>query len=254
MGSILDLLTAQSAYAAARSQAAALLGPLAPGRVGEEIRFTVSRTSGVGPDAARRLLANLDEERISGTLVLAQTAAARPAEETERRLLETQWDECVAALPADWSDLLCRVTLASSDDLPRAALLAAPLNPSRPSKEQGFDFRVARTTGYGASPQMVRADANNRWTDAPTAITYLESLNFKFFTLEEPLQAGDIDGMRQIAETLGTHIILDESLLRAEQLVRFAESSACWIVNLRVSKMGGLLPPIVGTGGSPSGE
>ena len=142
--------------AAARSQAAALLGPLAPGRVGEEIRFTVSRTSGVGPDAARRLLANLDEERISGTLVLAQTAAARPAEETERRLLETQWDECVAALPADWSDLLCRVTLPSSDDLPRAALLAAPLNPSRPSKEQGFDFRVARTTGYGASPQMAR--------------------------------------------------------------------------------------------------
>jgi len=142
--------------AAARSQATALLGPLAPGRVGEEIRFTVSRASGVGPDAARRLFANLDEERITGTLVLAQTAAAAPAELVETRLLEMQWGELVATLPADWSDLLCRVTLASSDDLPRAALLAAPLNPSRPAKELGFDFRVAQTTGYGASAQMAR--------------------------------------------------------------------------------------------------
>ena len=142
--------------AGSRSQATALLGPLAPGRVGDEIRFTVSKTSGVGPDAARRLLSNLDDERVSGTLVLAQTAAAAPVEEVARLLLETQWAELVATLPADWSDLLCRVTLASSDDLPRAALLAAPLNPSRPAKELGFDFRVARTTGYGASAQMAR--------------------------------------------------------------------------------------------------
>jgi hypothetical protein len=142
--------------AAARSQATALLGPLAPARVGDETRFTVSRTSGVGPDAARRLLANLDDEGITGTLVLAQTAAAALAEPAGTRLLEAQWDELVAALTADWSDLLCRVTLASSDDLPRAALLAAPLNPSRPAKELGFDFRVARTTGYGASAQMAR--------------------------------------------------------------------------------------------------
>jgi len=38
----------------------------------------------------------------------------------------------------------------------RAALLAAPLNPSRPAKEVGFDFRVARSFGYGASPEMSR--------------------------------------------------------------------------------------------------
>ena len=141
---------------AARSRAAALLGPLGVGRVEEELRFTVSRSAGVGPDAARRLLANLDDERISGTLVLSRTAAAAAAEPAARPLLETQWDELVDALPADWSDLLCRLTLASSDDLPRAALLAAPVNPSRPAKEVGFDFRVARTAGYGASAQMTR--------------------------------------------------------------------------------------------------
>lgn len=141
---------------ASRSRATALLGPLAPGRVGDELRFTVSRTAGVGPDAARRLLANLDDERTSGTLVLSRTVAGAAAEPAARRLLKLQWNDLVAGLPEDWSDLLCRLTLASSDDLPRAALLAAPLNPSRPEKELGFDFRVARVAGYGASAQMTR--------------------------------------------------------------------------------------------------
>jgi hypothetical protein len=140
-----------------RSRAAALLGPLTPGRAGEELRFVVSRRSGVGPEAARRLLANLDEDGIRGTLVLSASAAGAAFEEAPARLpLGSAWDELVAGLPADWSDLLCRIELLSSDDLPRAALLAAPLNPSRPAKELGFDFRVARTFGYGTSQQMTR--------------------------------------------------------------------------------------------------
>jgi hypothetical protein len=140
--------------AASRPRAAALLGPLQPGAVGEELRFVVSRRSGVGPEAARRLLGNLDVDGISGTLALAESTAAAVVDEPARQLLAPRWDELVASLPADWSDLLCRLELRSSDDVPHAALLAAPLNPSRPEKEIGFDFRVARHFGYGASPQM----------------------------------------------------------------------------------------------------
>lgn len=139
-----------------RSRAAALLGPLGPGRVRDHIRFTVSRESGVGPDAARRLLANLDQEGIKGTLILGASEARAVEEAPLTDLLEVQWDSLVAELPEDWSDLLCRVMLTSSDDVPRAALLAAPLNPSRPWGEVGFDFRVARQSGYGTSAQMTR--------------------------------------------------------------------------------------------------
>jgi hypothetical protein len=139
-----------------RSRAAALLGPLAPGRVRNHIRFVVSRESGVGPDAARRLLANLDAEGIKGTLILGASEARAVEDAALPAAFELQWDGLVAALPEDWSDLLCRATLASSDDVPRAALLAAPLNPSRPDGEVGFEFRVARTAGYGTSPQMTR--------------------------------------------------------------------------------------------------
>ena len=145
--------------AADTARAAALLGPLQPGRMGNEIHFSVSRRSGVGPDAARRLLANLDDEGISGSLRSASSvgsAEALAAVEIPRRPLARLWDDTVAGLPPDWSDLLCRLELTSSDDLPRAALLAAPVNPSRPDGEVGFEFRVARRSGYGVSPQMAR--------------------------------------------------------------------------------------------------
>jgi L-alanine-DL-glutamate epimerase-like enolase superfamily enzyme len=47
--------------------------------------------------------------------------------------------------------------------------------------------------------------------------------------------------MHRLASALDTRIILDESLLRAGQLDRLSGSEDRWIVNLRVSKMGGLL-------------
>jgi L-alanine-DL-glutamate epimerase-like enolase superfamily enzyme len=91
------------------------------------------------------------------------------------------------------------------------------------------------------APQAVRVDANNLWADAGAAIAHLEALGLGFFALEEPLRAGDFAGMRSIAEKLNVKIILDESLARSEQLACLEDSVECWIVNLRVSKMGGLL-------------
>ena len=137
-----------------RTRAAALLGPLAPGRAGQELHLTVSRRSGVGPEAAGRLFAKLDDERIPGTLTLGRRVTRAEPLARAHDPLAAQWEGLVAALPEDWSDLLCRITLESSDDVPRAALLAAPLNPSRPWGDVGFEFRVARNVGYGASPEM----------------------------------------------------------------------------------------------------
>ena len=47
--------------------------------------------------------------------------------------------------------------------------------------------------------------------------------------------------MHRIALAIDAKIILDESLLRADQLARFDGSADRWIANVRVSKMGGLL-------------
>jgi L-Ala-D/L-Glu epimerase len=93
----------------------------------------------------------------------------------------------------------------------------------------------------GIESRAVRADANNIWPDASAAIPYMQALAYNFMALEEPLKAGDQGGLKEIADKLGCRIILDESLLRTDQLPVFAETPQHWIVNLRISKMGGLL-------------
>ena len=77
-------------------------------------------------------------------------------EEAPREPVAGQWDTALAGLPADWSDLLCELQLTSTDHLARAALLTAPINPTRVPDRTAFRFRVARMFGYGASPEMTR--------------------------------------------------------------------------------------------------
>ena len=101
--------------------------------------------------------------------------------------------------------------------------------------------KVQALVDAGIAGDAVRADANNLWSSAADAIETLESLDFRFRAIEEPLHAGDYDGMARIASALETKIILDESVLRAGQLAYLGDTSECWIVNLRVSKMGGVL-------------
>ena len=70
--------------------------------------------------------------------------------------MAANWDAALAALPPDWSDLLCILELDSSDHLPRAALLGAPMNPTRVRGEIALQFRASGKQGYGVSPQMAR--------------------------------------------------------------------------------------------------
>jgi hypothetical protein len=139
-------------------RAAAMLTPLMPGRNGNEIRFyTARRGAGAGPDAVRRLLRRLDEEGIKGELELVSAEKPEPGVlVVEAPRLAEAWDQALATLPPDWSDLYAELELTSTDLLERAALLLSPVNPARYGGKPGFRFRVARRFGYGASPEMVR--------------------------------------------------------------------------------------------------
>ena len=142
---------------AARSRAAALLGPAGPGVGTKEIRFTVStKGTGIGPEATRRLLRLIDQERIVGRLELVETVGLRPDPEQSRRSLADAWRKALEVLPSDWSDLVAEIELDSSADVDRAAVLCAPINPMQLSTGRpGFRFRCASTRGYGASAGMV---------------------------------------------------------------------------------------------------
>jgi hypothetical protein len=140
------------------ARAAGLLGPLAPGRAGRELRFQAVR-GGAGPaaGAVSRALGRLDAEGIEGDLELAGTdePAEAPAATAGPRLAEA-WDETLAELPPDWSDAYFELELTSSDHLEPAALELAPVNPLRYGAAPGFRFRSARRVGYGASTAMTR--------------------------------------------------------------------------------------------------
>ena len=149
------------------SAAAGVLGPLGPGRVGDELRMLVRPSGTTGAHKLTNLLGHLDRKRLWGSLSLREISAPSRAEEIasaatpstaseESPQLVDAWDDLVRSLPPDWSDLLCRLELDSTDFLARAALLGAPLNPTRTPHESELRFRASGKSGYGASPLMVR--------------------------------------------------------------------------------------------------
>ena len=138
-------------------RAAALLGPANPGRRGDGLRVSVHRDgAGVGPDGVERLFRRIDAERIRATVALDETVERPERTVAARDSAVETWDATLAALPPDWSDLLCELELTSTDHVDRGALLLAPVNPYRGDRRAALRFRVARSFGYGASPEMTR--------------------------------------------------------------------------------------------------
>ena len=90
------------------------------------------------------------------------------------------------------------------------------------------------------NPRM-RCDANNLWNNSEQVIEYIKQLNHAFFALEEPLKACDYEGLTLIANTLNLKIILDESFVKQQQFDYLKDKPQNWIINIRISKMGGLL-------------
>ena len=117
-------------------------------------------------------------------------------------------------------------------------------------RRKGFtDFKVKvsgdlrrdrrKLRALGKKQLRVRLDANNLWSSADDCIAHLNALGGGVFAVEEPLTAGDLAGFARVSEECGVRIVLDESLLRASQLDDLS-SPERWIVNVRVSKMGGI--------------
>lgn len=101
--------------------------------------------------------------------------------------------------------------------------------------------RVAALTAAGTPGLRVRLDANNRWHRVDEACEYIQSLQGSFTALEEPLRVGDYEGCRALSRHCGVPIILDESFVNVGQFPLIEGEPSLWILNIRVSKMGGLL-------------
>ncbi len=87
----------------------------------------------------------------------------------------------------------------------------------------------------------VRMDANNLWSHAQDVLDYLGKLDALPFAIEEPLDAMDYPGMVELFRQSGVRLILDESFLGTRQFTEADKLGSGAVINLRVSKMGGLI-------------
>ncbi len=96
----------------------------------------------------------------------------------------------------------------------------------------------------------LRWDANNLWQQTQEVMSYFQillsythsqSFQYTVFGLEEPLNANQYSDLLKLAGSLKMPIILDESFTRYEQFNQLEGSADNWVINVRISKMGGLI-------------
>ena len=87
----------------------------------------------------------------------------------------------------------------------------------------------------------IRIDANGAWT-AEKAIEVLQCLApYQIASVEQPVPAGDIEGMCQVRTATAVPVMADESLCTIEDAQRLINMNAADIFNIRLGKCGGFL-------------
>jgi L-alanine-DL-glutamate epimerase-like enolase superfamily enzyme len=89
-----------------------------------------------------------------------------------------------------------------------------------------------------------RFDSNNSSTTVFDLIKFWRTAPLKPWALEEPVTKRDFAGMAAISAELDTAIILDESFSDLSDFEYLEKYKAKWIINLRVSRHGGILRSI----------
>jgi muconate cycloisomerase len=87
----------------------------------------------------------------------------------------------------------------------------------------------------------IRADANMAWSveAALSAMRDLSGCGIRLF--EQPIAAGNMDGLARLVRESGAGIMVDEDLSDHASLRKLIEERACTAANVRISKCGGLI-------------
>ncbi|WP_158055836.1 dipeptide epimerase [Halorussus halophilus] len=101
------------------------------------------------------------------------------------------------------------------------------------------DEEIVETVRENAPDATIRVDANEAWSprEAVRKIDQLEELGVEF--VEQPVEAGNPEGMRFVRERAALPIAADESCITLSDIPEVAEIAD--IANLKLMKCGGLL-------------
>lgn len=107
-----------------------------------------------------------------------------------------------------------------------------------------YKFQILRKelpeNGYS-----LRVDANNLWKDNLTeALNYFNTLQLPLIGIEEPFEKGRFKDISSLSQELNTPVILDESGATKADLTTAVNAMAKVILNIKVSKAGGILRSI----------
>ncbi len=87
----------------------------------------------------------------------------------------------------------------------------------------------------------IRIEANGKWS-IDQALSHIEQLKrFNISGVEQPVAAGDIEGLQEIRRRTGISVIVDESMCNLSDAKRLIAAEACDVINIKISKCGGLL-------------
>jgi o-succinylbenzoate synthase len=88
----------------------------------------------------------------------------------------------------------------------------------------------------------IRLDANQGWKakEAIYIIEQMESEKLKIELIEQPVKAGDFEGLKFVRDNVRTPIMADESLFSAEDCLRLLKMQACDLINIKLMKAGGI--------------
>jgi O-succinylbenzoate synthase len=104
----------------------------------------------------------------------------------------------------------------------------------------GWDVDVVRRVRQRYPEIPLQVDANSAYTldDLPT----LQALDaFDLLLIEQPLAHDDIIDHARLQAALRTDLCLDESIHSAEDARKALDLGACRVINIKVSRLGGLL-------------
>ncbi|MFY0759633.1 dipeptide epimerase [Metabacillus dongyingensis] len=88
----------------------------------------------------------------------------------------------------------------------------------------------------------IRLDANQGWKpkEAVTVIGKMEDLGLNIELVEQPVKAHDIEGLKQVTDTVETQIMADESVFTPKQAFELLKTRSADLINIKLMKAGGI--------------
>jgi muconate cycloisomerase len=104
------------------------------------------------------------------------------------------------------------------------------------------DLRVVRLARRVLGRRIdIRADANMAWNVEAALSTMRDLSGCGLRVFEQPIAAGNMDGLARLVRESEAGIMVDEDLNDRASLRQLIEERACTAVNVRISKCGGLI-------------